>query len=162
MLQCSWAVLTMAGKMSQPSAFGASKTAQGGVGRPQRVEDALDPGLVVGQGENARRGAREDETEPLQDGRDLGLAVGDAGDLLAPVEDDVVAGIVPVEPRGEAFVFDGEELDAVADRGERVAEGRDVLRASRISCGGPIGADVVEEKNRKVAPSAFNHDPNID
>jgi hypothetical protein len=88
--------------------------------------------------------------------------VGDAGDLLAPVEDDVVAGIVPVEPRGEAFVFEGEELDGMAERGERVAQSRDVLLRFERFRRGPIGTDVVEEENRKVVPSAFNHDPNID
>jgi hypothetical protein len=60
------------------------------------------------------------------------------------------------------LVLDGQELDAVAQPGERVAERRDIPFGFTAFFQGPIGVHIVEKKDRKIVPRSFHHDSNID
>ncbi len=145
------------GRENVPSV--GSRRAKDGPGRGGQIpfiEDALDLRLVVGQGQHVGRRARENEAQPLQDRGHLRFAAGDAGELLAPVEHDVIPGIVGFEPTGEAFVFDGQEFDLMAKPRQRVAEHRDILFGFPAFLRSPVGTHVVEQEDRQIATEAIH------
>jgi len=121
-------------------------------GKTGRVEQTLDPRLVVGKGQHAAGGAGENEAEPLHDRGHLRLAVGNAGKLLAPVEDDVLPGIEGRQPLSQARVLDRRDFDGMPQSFQGVAERGDILFGFASFLSGPNGIQVVEKQDGQVAP----------
>jgi hypothetical protein len=85
--------------------------------------------------------------------------MGQSRELLAPVEDDVLARIEAIEPRPKLLVLDRQQVDGVSEAGERGPEGRDIRAGFARFRLGPIGVQVVEEDDGKIVTAGFNHDP---
>ncbi|OQB54115.1 MAG: hypothetical protein BWX98_02372 [Candidatus Aminicenantes bacterium ADurb.Bin147] len=132
--------------------LGSVEDGPGRRGKAGRVEQPLDPRLVVGKGQHAAGRSGENKTEPLHDRGHLRLAVGDPGELLAPVEDDVLPGIKGRQPLGQARVLDRRDFDGMAQRFQGVAERGDILFGFASFLPGPSRIQVVEKKDGQVAP----------